>query len=137
MTKSTSQTIKTRKVSKNKRAQEIVGLRDIPPNAIPIDQPCELGYHCPVCKYKHFRGTQMDWDERLEWGEYNGFLWCSVCNKDYPSCLCIPMNEEPPRYLKKKSAADYAIEIYLDAVEFARNRRAELRYPVKGKERKG
>jgi uncharacterized protein YbaR (Trm112 family) len=137
MTKSTSQTIKTRKVSKNKRAQEIVGLRDIPPNAIPIDQPCELGYHCPVCKYKHFRGTHMDWDERLEWSEYEGFLWCSVCNKDYPSCLCIPMGEPLPGFLKKKFAADYAIEIYLDAVDRAINRRAELRYPVKGKERKG
>ena len=123
-------TIKTRKVSKNKRAEEIVGLRDIPEGSILFDQPCELGYHCPVCKYKHFTHGQMTWDERLEWSEYNGFLWCSVCNKDYPSCLCIPMNEEPPTYLKKKSAADYAIEIYLDAVESA-----ELRYPVKGKEK--
>ena len=124
-------TIKTRRVSKNKRAEEIVGLRDIPEGSIPFDQPCELGYHCPVCQYRHFTSSQMEWDERLQWSEYNGFLWCSVCNKDYPSCLCIPMNEEPPRYLKKKSAADYAIEIYLDAVKFA-----ELRYPVKGKGRK-
>jgi hypothetical protein len=83
-----------------------------------------LGYHCPVCQYRHFQGGQMIWDERLRWGEYNGFLWCSVCNKDYPSCLCIPMNEYPPTYLKKKSAADYAIEVYLDSVESAINRRA-------------
>jgi hypothetical protein len=83
-----------------------------------------LGYHCPVCQYRHFQGGQMIWDERLQWGEYNGFLWCSVCNKDYPSCLCIPMNEYPPTYLKKKSAADYAIEVYLDSVESAINRRA-------------
>jgi uncharacterized protein YbaR (Trm112 family) len=127
MTTPTSRTRKTPKVSKNKRAEEIVGLRDFPADAIPFDQPCELGYHCPVCKYKHFTHGQMIWDERLQWGEYNGFLWCSVCNKDYPSCLCIPMNEEPPRYLKKKSAADYAIEIYLDAVEFAWNRRVSGR----------
>jgi hypothetical protein len=127
--------VQTRRVSVNKRAEAIVGKRNMPEGAIPIDQPCELGYHCPVCKYKHFRVNQMTWDERLEWSEYNGFLWCSVCNKDYPSCLCVPMDADPPMYLKKKSAADYAIEIYLDAVNGAINRRATLTWPAKGEGR--
>jgi len=113
---------KLKSTSKNSRAGRIVGLRDMPKGAIPIDQPCELGYHCPVCKYEHFQANAMTWDERLEWSEYNGFLWCSVCNRDYPSCLCIPMGEDPPHYLKKKAAVDYAIEIYLDAVEASQHR---------------
>jgi hypothetical protein len=74
--------------SKNELAEKIVGKRILPENAIPFDQPVELGYHCPVCKYDETDGDMMD--ERLEWSEYNGFLWCSVCNKDYPSALCQP-----------------------------------------------
>ena len=119
-----------KKYSKNKRAEQIVGLRDLPPNAIPIDQPCELGYHCPVCKYKHFADGR-NYDERLEWSEYNGFLWCSVCNKDYPSCLCIPADTEPPSFLKKKSPSDYAIEIYLDAIEDVAGHNAAIAPKVK------
>lgn len=75
-------------VSKNEMAETIMGKRELPANAIIFDQPCELGYHCPVCEYNHtFNGN---YDERLEWSEYNGFIWCRVCNFDFPSYLCIP-----------------------------------------------
>ncbi len=88
-------------ISKNEAAQKIVGIRQIPANALVFDQPCELGYHCPVCKYEQV--TDGNFDERLQWSEYNSFLWCSVCNKDYPSVLCQP-------------DIDAAIECYLLSV---------------------
>ena len=92
--------------SKNELAEKIVGKRDIPEDTLIIDFPVELGYHCPVCKY----GSMEDgnYDERLEWSEYNGFIWCSVCNKDYPSALCMP-------------DIDKAIEIYLQCVSDTKN----------------
>lgn len=93
------------KYSINKRAEKIVGKRHIPDNAIIFDEPCELDYHCPVCKYKNI--VKGRFDERLRWSEYNGFIWCSVCNKDYPSALCQPNIDE-------------AIKIYLDCVRDAK-----------------
>lgn len=87
--------------SKNERAEKVVGLR--PTGYQPLDYPCELGYHCPVCKYKAI--VKGNYDERLEWSEYNGFIWCRVCNKDYPSCLCVPLTE-----------IDKAIDIFLSTV---------------------
>jgi hypothetical protein len=92
--------MKKTKYSKNERAKSLVGLRAVGGN--PIDFPCELGYHCPVCEYELLQDG--NYDERLMWSEYNGFLWCSVCNKDYPTVLCT-------------SDIDKAIEIYLDCVE--------------------
>lgn len=53
-------------------------------HVIAFDQPGELGYHCPVCVY------DSPEDDRLDWSEYNGFLWCAECNTDYPSALCQP-----------------------------------------------
>ena len=116
----------SRCVSKDKKAEKLVGLRKeyYPLNAIPFDQPCELGYHCPVCKYKlSYKGN---YDERLNWSEYQGFLWCEICNKDYPSALCMPN-------------IDRAIDIYLDCVEQAilrakkkmKNRPEKLKAEVK------
>ena len=69
--------------SKNERAKKIMGLRleGMPEGAIFIDFPCELGYVCPVCGANY---------ERLNWSEYNAFLWCEVCDKDYPSAFCQP-----------------------------------------------
>ena len=94
--------MQTQEVSKNERAEKIVGLR--PTGVQPIDFPCELGYHCPVCKYELIVGG--NYDERLYWSEYNGFIYCYTCNKDYPSALCMP-------------DINRAIEIYLDCVEVA------------------
>jgi hypothetical protein len=88
------------KYSKNERAGKIMGYR--PTDAISIDEPCELGYHCPVCKYEAV--VDEEYDERLNWSEYRTFIWCAVCNKDYPSVLCMP-------------DVDRATEIYLDILE--------------------
>jgi len=94
------------KYSKNARAERLMGLR--PTGDVlfdqPFDQPFELDYHCPVCKYEHT--VDGDYDERLQWSEYNGFVWCSRCNRDYPSCLCLP---DPVK----------ATGIFLDTVEDA------------------
>jgi hypothetical protein len=86
--------------SKNDRAEKIVGKRMA--NGIIIDFPCELDYHCPVCKYEQVKDG--NYDERLDWSEYEGFIYCHKCNKDYPSCLCMPDKEK-------------ATKIYLDCIE--------------------
>lgn len=99
--------------STNEHAAEIVGLRTeyLPENANILDFPCELGYHCPVCKYKDPKGG---YDERLEWSEYRGFIWCRVCDKDYPSALCQPN-------------IDKAIDAYLACVKEATERTLNLK----------
>ena len=86
--------------SKNDYAGKVVGKR--PSGGIALDFPCEWGYKCPVCKYELcVDGT---YDERLQWSEYECFCWCSVCNKDYPTPLCVP-------------DIDKAIHTYLKCVE--------------------
>lgn len=70
----------------NELAKKIVGKRKIGINTIIFDQPAELDYHCPVCKYENV--VDGNFDERLHWSEYNGFIWCQTCDKDYPSVLC-------------------------------------------------
>lgn len=95
----------------NELAEKIVGKREtLPGNFILFDQPAELGYHCPVCKYK--RIVKGEFDERLHWSEYKGFIWCKKCDKDYPSALCEP-------------DIDKAIETYLKCV-------LEVKQSVKG-----
>jgi len=75
--------------SKNPDAERIMGLREKKiGGAIVIDLPCELVYHCPICEYEHMSPDGEHYDERLQWSEYNGFIWCEVCNFDYPSALC-------------------------------------------------
>jgi len=69
--------------SKNERAGRLLGFR--PPGQAVLE-PSELGYRCPVCKNAPIVGHE--YDERLTWSEYNSFLWCAVCNRDFPSCLC-------------------------------------------------
>ena len=102
-----------KKLSTNDFAKKIVGIREHP-NGVIFDQPFELGYHCPVCKYEQTNGGNFD--ERLHWSEYNSFIWCSVCNKDFPSALCQP-------------DIDKAIETYLKSVSDAK------RLPVTEKEK--
>lgn len=98
--------------SKNERAEKIVGLRGDGGriNGIIFGQPCELGYHCPVCKYDLYNEKYGVYDERLEWSEYNGFLWCSVCNFGYVTALCVP-NLHTIEGCKK------ANEIFLNIIE--------------------
>lgn len=109
-------------VSVNLRAEKIVGKRE-PINGIILFSPAEEGYHCPVCKYEIWSEDER-LDERLHWGEYNGFLWCEVCNKDYPSAICAV-------------DVDKAIDIFLATVEnaIARDRitsRVELQNEERG-----
>lgn len=108
------------KYSKNDYAEKVVGKRNLPPNAHIFDFPCELGYHCPVCKYEN---PKDDYDERLDWSEYEGFIWCSVCNKDYPSCLCMP-------------DIDKAIKIYLDCISQSKSKIVEQILGIIGKDEK-
>ena len=98
--------------SKNEQAEKVVGFRGNHGHidGIIFDQPGELDFHCPICMNKSYIEEHGMYDERLEWSEYNGFLWCSVCNKDYPSVLCQP-------------DIDKAIEIYLKCIEDAIERR--------------
>jgi hypothetical protein len=44
------------------------------------------------------------YDERLHWSEYEAFIWCSICNVDYPSCMCLPVG------------CARAIEVFLNSV---------------------
>ena len=88
--------------STNERAERTMGRRQV--HGIILDQPCELDYHCPVCEYENV--IDGSFDERLEWSEYESFLWCSVCNRDYPSALC-------------RLDISKAIDVFLSSVEDA------------------
>ena len=102
--------------STNERAESLMGRRS---GGFPIDQPCELGFRCPVCLV-----PAMDHDgepnDLLQWSEYNGFLWCPECDKDYPSALCIDLSGS---VVKNKpwvnSGIDDAIQVFLDTTEGA------------------
>src|SRR5438067_11453529 len=85
---------------------QIVGLRK--DDGHTLDAPGELGFHCPVCQYSLFHDGE--YDARLKWSQYNGFLSCSVCEKDYPSAICMPN-------------VDRAIRIYLLCVKEAIDRK--------------
>jgi hypothetical protein len=101
--------------SKNIEAGAIFGLRRT--DCTYIDHPCELGYHCPACQYPQV--SDGNYDERLFWSEYESFIWCAVCNRDYPSCLCLPGN--PQR----------AIEVFLSSVKGALERHGPAKAPAK------
>ena len=85
------------KLSKNKRAEKVCGLRPVIKDGIIIDFPEDFGYLCPKCGNKSLR-----------WSEYNCFCWCEKCNEDFPTCLCIPPLEK-------------ATDIFLDSVETAKS----------------
>ena len=100
--------------SVNDRAERVMGLR--PTNVVPIDQPCELGYWCPVCRVVPLEDGNFD--ERLHWSEYEGFLWCSVCNRDYPSVLCVRLDGEPSQPWEQVGV-EAAVGVFLGTVESA------------------
>lgn len=102
-------------VSKNERAEALMGRRET--GGIAFDLPVELGYWCPVCRVAS-PDEEGRYDERLHWSEYQGFLWCEVCNKDYPSALCVPLDTEPDEKRPWVFAGvDGAIEVFLGTIE--------------------
>lgn len=92
--------------SVNDRAEKLLGRRDDDgPIGIVLFSPSEQGFRCPV----HQRTAEQEYEvQTLEWSEYNAFLWCELCDRDYPSALCCA-STDPLR----------AIEIFLDTVENA------------------
>lgn len=114
--------------SKNSYAERVMGRRNFE-GVIPFDLPPELGYECPVC-HVGLRNTEErpirsieDYenpfhDVFLMWSEYEGFLWCPTCNRDYPSALCVPMDGEP--YLDREwvhHGPESAVNVFLSTVE--------------------
>lgn len=106
--------------SKNEHAQKTCGLRM---SGNPLFLPGELGYECPVC------GSS---DEvNLCWSEYNCFLWCRKCNKDYPSLLCLKYHDESGRSkdaLSTEERVEKATEIFLECIDKSLNREATKRF---------
>ncbi len=100
--------------SVNQRA-EVMGRRRT--DVVPFDQPCELGYWCPVCRVVPLL-EDGNYDERLHWSEYEGFLWCEICNLDYPSVLCVRLDAEAS-YPWEQMGVEAAIDVYLRTVETA------------------
>lgn len=99
--------------SVNERAERLLGRRDANgPIGIFLDWPVELGYQCPVLGHQQ---TEADITvlvpPTLHWSEYNAFLWCEKCNRDYPSALCTGLSTDDPAQLER------AIDVYLDTIE--------------------
>jgi hypothetical protein len=105
--------------STNDRAERVMGRRVSPDDehvVIPFDSPCELGFWCPVCRVPPL--VDGEYDERLHWSEYRGFLWCEVCDRDYPSALCVPLDAaKDPERPWWNAGPDDAIEVFLSTVE--------------------
>lgn len=98
--------------STNEKAEQVMGRRRT--DVVFFDYPCELGYRCPVCA--------VQWDEALEWSEYRGFIWCPRCDRDYPSCFCVPVNADPnPERPHDYAGWDDAVKVFLDIVQDAKS----------------
>lgn len=95
--------------SVNERAERLLGRRDEGgPIGIVLFEPVELVYRCPV----HTRTlSEEEQCQTLFWSEYRAFIWCALCDCDYPSALCLDA--------RGTAAAQHAITVYLDTVEEA------------------
>jgi hypothetical protein len=108
------------KVSENLEAEKIFGRRI---KGTPFQLPFELDYACPLCTTGIHEGISVfdkqgnikEAFQRLEFSEYNYFMWCSKCNLDIPSFLCLtPKSRE-------------AIEIYTERfIEFGKELKQEV-----------
>jgi len=108
--------------SVNERAERLMGRRLTPEQeaqgVIAFDQPAELGFWCPVCRVEPL--VDGDYDERLHWSEYAGFLWCDICDRDYPSALCVPFHlRHDPVHPWVHAGPLAAVKVFLDSVEQA------------------
>lgn len=54
------------------------GRRVIPHGTVILNEPSEEGYQCP-------KGHNMS---EITWSEFNEYIWCYVCQLDYPSKVC-------------------------------------------------
>lgn len=109
--------------STNERAEQLMGRRLTPEQdahggVMAIDYPVELGFQCPV--HKRTMADEAD-HPLLQWSEYNAFVWCPECDRDWPSALCVPINAVPDRGWVN-AGPDAAINVYLDTVADACNR---------------
>ena len=87
--------------STNDRAEQLMGRRDEDgPVGVILFSPAEQGYRCPV------HTEQCINDDTLHWSEYRAFLWCELCDKDYPSALCC-------------TDIDRGIDVFLESVSDA------------------
>lgn len=102
----------TPEYSSDARIEAVMGNREMEKNVVLYTCPSEEGYACPV----HGPETEEELGNTLHFSEYNGFLWCEPCNKDYPSALCAIGNSYRHR---GESAIDSQIRVYLDTVELA------------------
>ena len=109
-------------VSTNLEAERLLGRR--PTGVFAFDQPVELGYVCPVCKVPPI--VDGEFDERLHWSEYNAFIWCEVCNVDWPSALCVPLEgvKDPERPWTNVGRED-AVTVFLSTIQQAVDHAAE------------
>jgi len=113
--------------SSNPRAEQVMGRRVTVggPDIIPFDTPAELGYRCPICNNQPYDHEHDRFDDRLEWSEYNGFLWCAECDMDYPTVLCVDLHAAPdPARPWVNAGVAAAVTVYLDTVEYALARAA-------------
>ena len=103
-------------ISKNKDAEEIVGLRNKGKPSISLFMPHELGYACPICDSSD--------EVNLDFSEYAGFLYCHKCNLDIPSCLCVKYYEPKMSddVMTKKEIAVKSTRIYLSCISQAKNK---------------
>lgn len=100
----------------NERAEMLMGRRS--EGVVAIDLPCELGFECPICKVASMVGDEFD--ERLHWSECNGFIWCLVCDRDYPSALCVPLDGlTDPKRDHVRRGPEAAVDIFLNTVREA------------------
>ncbi len=101
--------------STNERAEQLLGRRETTTpdgrGIVVLFEPVEQDYMCPV----HQRTLDQEHEQQtLFWSEYRAFLWCELCDKDYPSALCC-------------ADLDRAIEVFLDTVRDAQERAGATR----------
>ena len=59
----------------DEQLKEKFGLRIT--DAIPLFEPAELGWNCPINKH-----------HKIVWSEFEKHIWCYDCQKDYFTLLC-------------------------------------------------
>ncbi len=110
--------MKDKEYSKNKLAQETVGLRNNGKPGQPLFAPIELGYACPICD-----------NEQLQFSEYASFMYCEKCNLDIPSCFCVKYGQPNigQDIMPPKIKIQEATRIFLESIKDARKKCLDAR----------